>query len=151
MTTTYDYNYSTTTTELPPEAAGVALAIFGGFFLIFLLFVALVYVYMAVCLMKLAKKTNTPNAWFAWIPILNMVLLVQISKKPMWWIVLFFVPFANIVAAVMVWMAVAEAVKKPNWLGILMIVPVANFIVPGYLAFSKDDAPAASVPQYPVQ
>jgi hypothetical protein len=130
-------------------AAGV-LAIFAGMMLFFLLVFLVIYVYMAICLMKIAKKTNTENAWFAWIPILNMVLMVQVSKKPIWWIILFFIPLANIVAMIIIWMAIAKELGKPEWLGILMIVPIANFVVPGYLAFSGNGSPVQP-PIPPVQ
>jgi hypothetical protein len=62
--------------------------------------------------------------------------MLNIAKKPMWWFILFLVPFVNIVIAIMVWMAVAEARGKPSWWGILTIVPIANLIVPGVLAWS---------------
>lgn len=138
----YNYNYGA---DVPTAAAGGIMAVLFGVILIWLLFVAAVYIYMAICLMKIAKKTNTPNGWFAWIPILNIVLMIQVAKKPMWWIIMFFIPIANIVFMIMLWMAVAEAVKKPNWWGILMIVPVANLIVPGYLAFSKMEEETSSI------
>ena len=129
-------------------AAGGMLAIFGALMFIWLVVVLAIYVYFAICLMKIAKKTNTPNGWFAWIPILNVILMVQISQKPMWYLVFFFVPFLNILGiifAILIWMAIAERLGKPSWLGILMIVPIANVIIPGYLAFSKSEgqAPAA--------
>lgn len=126
-----NYNY-----QMPPEAAGVGMAIFGGLMLVWLLFMLAIYVYFALCLMKIATKTNTPNGWFAWIPILNIILMLQIAKRPIWWIVLMLIPLVNIVISIIVWMDIAVARGKPNWLGILMIVPIANFIVPGYLAFS---------------
>jgi hypothetical protein len=94
------------------------------------------YVYVALALQTIATKTNTENAWLAWIPIANIFLMLSIAKKPMWWFILFLVPLANIVVAIMVWMAVAEARNKPNWWGILTIVPVVNIVVPGYLAWS---------------
>ena len=31
------------------------------------------YIVMAVALMTIAKKTNTPNEWWAWVPILNII------------------------------------------------------------------------------
>jgi hypothetical protein len=114
----------------------VPAAMLGGFMLIFLIFGAAMYVYFALAIQAIAQKTNTENAWLAWIPIVNIVLLLNIAKKPVWWIILFFIPLVGIVMAVIVWMAVAEARGKPNWWGILMIVPVVNFIVPGYLAWS---------------
>jgi hypothetical protein len=62
--------------------------------------------------------------------------MLNVAKKPLWWILLFLVPLVNIVIAIMVWMAVAEARNKPNWWGILTVVPFVNLIVPGYLAWS---------------
>lgn len=101
--------------------------------------------------MKIAKKTNTENGWFAWIPILNLILMIQCAKKPMWWIVMFFIPIANIVFMIMLWMAIAEAVKKPSWWGIMMIIPVMNVIAPGYLAFSKMEGESSNSVNPPVQ
>jgi hypothetical protein len=59
-----------------------------------------------------------------------------VAKKPIWWIILCFIPGVNLVILVIVWMAVAEARAKPSWWGILMIVPVANLITPGVLAWA---------------
>jgi hypothetical protein len=144
----YSASYDASTNLSPDAAAGLGL-IFGGMMIFLLFFVLLIYIYMAVCLMKMAKKTNTENAWFAWIPILNVILMLQIAKKPLWWILLMFIPLVNIVVSIMVWMEISKALGKPDWLGILMIVPVANLIIPGYLAFSNSgSAPAA--PQTPV-
>ena len=110
----------------------MGVAFMGVFFLIAIA----LYVYGALAFQTIAKKTNTENAWWAWVPILNIILVLNIAKKPLWWIILFFIPIVGIVIAIIVMMAVAEARKKPSWWGILMIVPVINLIVPGYLAWS---------------
>jgi len=102
----------------------------------FFLFFAVIYVYMALALMTIATKTNTPNGWLAWIPIANLFLMLTIAQKPAWWFVLCLIPLVNIVIFIILWMAIAEARHKPNWWGILMLVPLVNFIVPGYLAWS---------------
>lgn len=141
-----------------------ALAFLGAFFLVFLLVAVAAYVYGAICLQTIAKKTHTPNGWLAWIPVGNLVLMINIAKKPMWWIVFFLVPFigpvftltlgklwyivlvplliVEVVLSVIIWMAVAKARNKPEWLGILIIVPLVNLVVLGYLAFSGDAAGA---------
>ena len=108
----------------------------GGMSTFFVLFGVLGYIYIALALYTIAQKTNTANAWLAWIPLLNIILILSIAKKPIWWILLLFIPLVNIVIAVLVWMAVAEARNKPSWWGILMLVPGVNLIVPGYLAWS---------------
>ncbi len=94
------------------------------------------YAYMAITLQTIAGKTGTPDGWLAWIPVANVYLMCKIAGKPTWWVVLFFIPFVNIIMSIIVWMGIAEARRKPAWLGVLMIVPVANLIVPAHLAFS---------------
>ena len=111
----------------------------GGSFVSFLLFIAL-YAYFAVAIQTMAKKTGTKNDWMAWVPILNMYLLLKIGGKPGWWLILMLIPIVNIVIMIMMWMAAAEKMKKPSWIGILIIVPFVNFIVPGYLAFADGES-----------
>jgi hypothetical protein len=100
------------------------------------LFGLLGYLYITFSVFMIANKTGTDNAWFAFVPILNIILLLQIANKPIWWILLFLIPLVNIVIAIIVWMGVAEARGKPSWMGILLIIPIVNLIVIGYLAFS---------------
>jgi len=116
--------------QMEPAAAAAIRIIY------FIVFVV-GYVYFAICLMKIAKKTDTENGWFAWIPILNVFLMLMIAKKPLWWFILMLIPIVNWIIGIIVWMAIAGARGKPNWIGILMIVPFVNVIIPGYLAFSK--------------
>ena len=106
-----------------------------AFLFMFVVF-AVFYVYGALAVQTIAKKTNTENGWMAWVPIANLFLMANIAKKPVWWGVLCLVPFVGIVFIILIWMGIAEAVKKPNWWGILLIVPVVNLIVPGYLAWA---------------
>ena len=115
--------------SIPPAMAG-------SIFAIALVCGLAVYIYMALALQTIAVKTNTANPWLAWVPIANAILMLQIAKKPLWWIVLFAIPIVNIVIVIMVWMGVAEARQKPNWWGILAIIPLVNVVVPGYLAWS---------------
>jgi hypothetical protein len=118
-------------------AAGVAgVAAMGAVFLFMAVIGIAFYVYFALALQTIAKKTNTPDDWWAWVPIMSAILMLNVAKKPLWWIILFFIPFVNIVIIIITFMAIAEARNKPSWWGILMIVPVANLIVPGYLAWA---------------
>ncbi len=113
-----------------------AFALAGAMLFVVLSFVFAGYVYMALAFQTIANKTNTPNAWLAWIPIANFFLLLAVAKKPAWWFLLLLIPVVNIVIAVIVWMAVATARGKPDWWGILVIVPLVNIVVPGYLAWA---------------
>ncbi len=107
-------------------------ALFGGFYLFFWM---IFYIYIAVCLQVLAKKTAVKNGWMAWVPIANIFLMINLAKKPLWWFILILIPFVNIVIGILLWMAIAERRNKPNWVGVLIIVPLVGIAVPGYLAF----------------
>ncbi|MCK5598404.1 hypothetical protein KAI78_02170 [bacterium] len=94
------------------------------------------YVYMALVLQTIAKKTNTENAWFAWIPILNLVLMIMIAQKPMWWIaMIIFVPIANIVFGIMVWIEILKRRNYPPIWFLLFLIPIVNLIILGVIAW----------------
>jgi hypothetical protein len=119
------------------QDARIPTAMLGGFMFIFFIFFLVFYVYLALALQTIAQKTDTENAWLAWIPIAQIVLMLNIAKKPIWWIILFLIPLVSLVMAIIVWMGIAEERGKPNWWGILLIVPGVGLIVPGYLAWSE--------------
>ena len=118
------------------QSSGPPTAILGVMFLVFGVFMLAVYIYTSLALQTIATKTNTDNAWLAWIPIANIILMLNVAKKPIWWILLCLIPLVNLVIFIIVWMAIAEARNKPSWWGIMLIVPVVGIIVPGYLAWS---------------
>lgn len=94
------------------------------------------YLYVGYCLYTLASKTGTDNAWWGFVPILQMLLLLSIADRPIWWIVLLFIPFVNIVVVAILMMGVAANRGKPAWMGLLIVVPVVNLAALGYLAFA---------------
>lgn len=107
-----------------------------------------VYVYSSLAYMNIAKKLNYPNPWFAWIPILNIVLHFQIGGMSGWFVLLMLVPLANIVVYVIAMMNICEKLGKEKLLGLLALVPIANYILLGILAWDKDDnQPVQQAPQ----
>lgn len=101
-----------------------------------LLFWAALYIAFAVSLQTIGKKTGVKNTWFAWIPILNLVLLLEIAGLDLWMIILFFIPCVGWIFDGYVWSEIAEERGKPGVIGWLMLVPVVNIFIPLYLAFS---------------
>jgi hypothetical protein len=121
----------------------------GGLYWLYMLSGLLGYIYMAICLQVIAKKTNTTNDWMAWIPIANIFLMINIARKPLWWFILLLIPVVNIVIGIILWMTIAERRGKENWIGVLLIVPVIGIFVPGYLAFfdyKKEEKPEITPP-----
>ena len=49
-----------------------------------LLFGLAAYIYLSLALQTMANMTRAGNAWLAWIPIVNIILLLNIAKKPLW-------------------------------------------------------------------
>ena len=92
-----------------------------------------------ISLQMIAKKTETPNGWFGWVPFLNVILMIQIAQKPWWWFLLLMVPLVNMVVAALLFMGVASRVNKPRWVGVVTLVPVIGWFVLPYLAFTGDE------------
>ena len=66
---------------------------------------------------KVFTKAGKPG-WAAIVPIYNLIVLLEIAGKPLWWIVLFFIPLVNLVAVVLVGIAVAERFGKGAGFGV---------------------------------
>lgn len=75
------------------NATDATAAVFGS--LISLLLSAGVYVWVALALSAVFRKSGV-ESWKAWVPILNIVVLLQLAGLSPWFVVLAFVPFVNI-------------------------------------------------------
>ncbi len=42
------------------------------------------YVFLALALIQIARKTNTPKEWMAWVPFADALLMNNIARTPMW-------------------------------------------------------------------
>lgn len=139
--------------------------------IIFFIFSILIYVYFALALMFIAKRTGTKYSWLAWIPYANIYLVSQIARKH-WWPILLIIPlfisnfFSNIILSIIGlicgiilfvfgfiwWWNICEIRGKPGWWILLFLIPIFNFIwffiFLGILAWGKDNAkpsPSANV------
>ena len=57
-----------------------------GLIMVFLIIGAAAYVYMSLALQTIADKTKTENSWLAWIPIANLVLMLNIPDAKGHWL-----------------------------------------------------------------
>ena len=58
------------------------------------------------------------DGWKCLIPIYNLIVLLKIINKPVWWIILILIPLVNIVIAILVNIALAKAFGKGTGFGI---------------------------------
>jgi hypothetical protein len=66
---------------------------------------------------KVFTKAGQPG-WGALIPIYNVVLLLQIAKRPLWWLLLLLVPLVNMIVAVIVSIDIAKQFGKGPGFGL---------------------------------
>jgi len=62
-------------------------------------------------------KAGQPG-WACIVPIYNIIVLLQIAGKPLWWIILMLIPLVNIVIAILVAIAIAKNFGKSAGFGI---------------------------------
>ena len=130
----WDYSYDVSGGDMSGTEAAMA---FGAVALIWGIIMLPLYIYMSLSLMTIAKKLGISSAWFAWIPILNLILLCRCAGIRSWFFLLFFVPLANAILPIYCFMKMAERRGFESWVGILIIVPFIGIAIPGYLAWAE--------------
>ncbi|MCC6123524.1 MAG: signal peptidase I [Pirellulales bacterium] len=66
---------------------------------------------------KTFTKAGKPG-WGAIIPIYNVILLLEIAGRPIWWIILLFIPIVNLVVSIIVAIDVAKNFGKGTGFGL---------------------------------
>jgi len=119
----------------------------GLFWIIYI--AAIVFVVAGVW--KTFVKAGQPG-WAAIIPIYNMIVMLQVAEKPLWWIILFFIPIANLIATILVSIAIAEHFGKGAGFGIgLWLLPIIFYPILGFGSAMYTGTAAAVPPAPPAQ
>lgn len=118
----------------------------GGGALGLILFAVIVGVYLFFAYMqwRIANKVGcAANAWWAYVPILNTVLLCDMAGRERWWFFLGLVPLVNIIVFAVLWFDVARAAGFDGWVGLLVLLPMLNVVAMAILAFGggSDNSP----------
>jgi len=67
------------------------------------------------------------------VPIWNIICIVQLAGKPIWWLVLFFIPIVSIIVAIVLNIAIAENYGKSAGFGIgLAFLPFIFWPILGF-------------------
>lgn len=101
------------------EAQGAALGVF--FLLVYGAFIVL----MIAATWKLFTKAGEPG-WASIVPIYGNIVLLRLTGRPWWWLLLFFIPFVNFVVAVIHYIEIAKSYGKGAGfaMGLLFLAPV---------------------------
>lgn len=144
----YDYGYSY---DYGSTAAGVAtgFAAVGIIALIIWLIGIAASVLTIVATWKVLVKAGKPG-WAAIVPVYNIIVLLEVTELPMWYIALLFVPGANVYATFKIYIDLAKKFGKDVGFGIGLVFLGPVFM--SILAFNKDikyvGASAAAQPAY---
>ena len=114
------------------ETTGGAAAT-GGAGLVTIVYLAVV-IFMLVAMWKVFTKAGKPG-WAVIVPIYNVIVMLEIAGKPLWWIILFFVPIANIVVAILTLAGMAKNFGKGSGFVVgLIFLPIIFYPI---LAFGS--------------
>jgi hypothetical protein len=109
---------------------------------------ALLLIYILVIVVEISSwwrifaKAGRPG-WGAVIPIYNVYLMCKIAGRPGWWLVLYLIPFVNIVISAIVAIDLAKSFRQGTGFGIGLWI--LSFIFAPILGFGSStySGPAA--------
>jgi len=84
---------------------------------IFMLVVLAFAILVIAGVWKVFDKAGQPG-WGALIPIYNIILLLKIAKRPLWWVILMILPLISIIIAIIVCIDIARYFGKGSGFGI---------------------------------
>ena len=98
---------------------------------------------------KAFVKAGQPG-WAVLVPIYNIVVMLRIAGRPVWWLLLMFIPFVNFVIAIVVSMDIAKRFGKGAGFGIglaflgVVFWPILGFGSAQYMSAGPAPAPTLS-------
>lgn len=80
-------------------------------------FVALlILILVIVSFWKVFEKAGQPG-WASLIPIYNMIVMIQIAKRPLWWFLLLLIPLVGVVIGFIIMIDIAKSFGKGTLFG----------------------------------
>lgn len=91
--------------------------------LVLWLFGSGLWLLLLVSMWKTFKKAGEPG-WAAIVPLYNSILILRIAGKPLWWVLLFFIPVVNVVAGLLTAIGVAQSFGRGTLFGLGLFFPL---------------------------
>lgn len=112
------------------DNGGMFAAVGAGVMIVYLAIILLIVISM----WKIFTKAGKPG-WAAIIPIYNLIVLLEIINKPVWWIILLLIPFVNIIFMIIVMHQLSLAFGQG--IGMTLLLIFLPFIGYPMLAFGS--------------
>lgn len=107
------YSDLTTQAASQPTMDPVALSVF------FIMYASFLILFV-IAGWKIFSKAGKPG-WAILIPIYNSIVVLEIIKRPIWWILLLFIPFVNIIISFIIALDLAKAFGRSTAFGIILL------------------------------
>ncbi|MGB5822258.1 MAG: signal peptidase I [Saonia sp.] len=101
-----------------------------------ILFILIVQIVHFLGTWKLYVKAGR-KAWEAAIPIYNAIVLMQIIKRPKWWVLLLFIPIINLLMFPVVWVETIRSFGKNSLLDTWLVMLTLGFYI-YYINYTQD-------------
>ena len=76
-----------------------------------------VLVFFIAAIWRVFSKAGQPG-WAALIPIYNLIVLMKIAGRPVWWFLLMFIPIVNIIVGLVLAIDIAKRFGKSTAFGL---------------------------------
>ena len=107
-----------------PAATGMATGVI-------VVYIALILV-MIIAQWKIYTKAGKPG-WAVIIPIYNVIVLLEIVGKPLWWFLLMLIPIVNIVILIIVSVELAKKFGQSTGFAVgLILLPIIFYPILGF-------------------
>ncbi|MDP5157088.1 MAG: signal peptidase I [Flaviramulus sp.] len=90
------------------------------------IFILIIQVIHGLGTWKLYTKAGK-QAWEAFVPVYNGVVLMKIINRPQWWIILLFLPVVNVIMFIVVWVETARSFGKNSYLDTFLAIVTLGF------------------------
>jgi hypothetical protein len=135
---------------------GALAGILAAFMVVFAIVGVVLWIFLSLAFMKIAKRLGQSMPGLAWIPGIGPLIVAYRASGMHWWpwllLIGYVIPLVNFIFAIafavfsIIWMwKMLEALGRPGWWAILIaIIPVVNLILIGIAAWggSSNSAPS---------
>lgn len=118
----------------PSGPSGAEAAAGGIVGILFVVVYLAIFIFMIAAMWKVFEKANQPG-WAVIVPVYNIIVMLKIAQRPLWWILLFFIPCVSIIPGIIVPVDIAKKFNKGVGFAIGMIF--LPFIFYPILAFGS--------------
>jgi hypothetical protein len=89
-------------------------------------------IFILAAMWRVYTKAGQPG-WAVIVPFYNIYIMLRIAGRPGWWLILYFIPFVNLIIAILVSVDIATAFGKSGWFAAgLIILPFIFYPILGF-------------------